>query len=563
MRIRSPSLPFLAMSLVTGLVAFLILFPLAMLLYGSFWTSRPGFPGTFTLENYLTAYGDYETYQLLFNTALMIGAKTVIAGTIALLLAWIVARTDTPCKGFLETLIVIPFFIPGILEAVGWIMLLSPKTGTLNVFLKDLFGLKEPPFNIYSLAGIIWVMSLGSVSFLFLFFVTALRSMDASLEEAAAISGAGPIRTALTITFPMIAPVVLGASFFSFIRAMDAFEVPVLLGLPANVFVFGNRIYAAIEYDFPVNYGLATALGASLFVLMMGLLLFQSKFLHGKEFFVITGKGYKPQVVNLGRFKYATLAVCLLYFVVATGLPFSQVIVGSFLRVFGIIQWDMVTLENYKTIVSDPSLYRGLKNTVMLGGGAAFLTVLLSSVVAYITTRTKYAGRNALDLICWLPNAIPGIVAGVGMLWAYITLPIPLYGTLFLLVIVFITVGLPIGVRLMSGVMIQLSPELEECSMAHGASWATTFKRIVLPLLRPAMAAGVLILFVNFSRAVSTTLLFAQHGTELLAVILFRYSQSGTRLGIVSALAVVLAIINVMAMLLARRLGAFGQQPTP
>ena len=550
------------MSLVTGLVAFLILFPLAMLLYGSFWTSRPGFPGAFTVENYLTAYGDYETYRLLFNTALMIGAKTVIAGTIALLLAWIVARTDTPCKGLLETLIVIPFFIPGILEAVGWIMLLSPKTGTLNVFLKDLFGLKEPPFNIYSLAGIIWVMSLGSVSFLFLFFVTALRSMDASLEEAAAISGAGPMRTALTITFPMIAPVVLGASFFSFIRAMDAFEVPVLLGLPANVFVFGNRIYAAIEYDFPVNYGLATALGASLFVLMMGLLLVQSKFLGGKEFFVITGKGYKPQVVSLGRFKYATLAACLLYFVVATALPFSQVIVGSFLRVFGIIQWDMVTLENYKTIISDPSLYRGLKNTVLLGGAAAFLTVLLSSIVAYITTRTKYAGRNALDLICWLPNAIPGIVAGVGMLWAYITLPFPLYGTLFLLVIVFITVGLPIGVRLMSGVMIQLSPELEECSMAHGATWATTFKRIVLPLLRPALAAGILILFVNFSRAVSTTLLFAQHGTELLAVILFRYSQSGTRLGIVSALAVILAIINVTAMLLARRLGAFGSQPT-
>jgi iron(III) transport system permease protein len=550
------------MSLVTGLVAFLILFPLAMLLYGSFWTSRPGFPGTFTLENYLTAYGDYETYRLLFNTALMIGAKTVIAGMIALLLAWIVARTDTPCKGLLETLIVIPFFIPGILEAVGWIMLLSPKTGTLNVFLKDLFGLKEPPFNIYSLAGIIWVMSLGSVSFLFLFFVTALRSMDASLEEAAAISGAGPIRTALTITFPMIAPVILGASFFSFIRAMDAFEVPVLLGLPANVFVFGNRIYAAIEYDFPVNYGLATALGASLFVLMMGLLLFQSKFLGGKEFFVITGKGYKPQVVSLGRFRYATLAACLLYFVVATGLPFSQVMVGSFLRVFGLIQWDMVTLENYKTIISDPSLYRGLKNTVMLGGAAAFLTVLLSSIVAYITTRTKYAGRNALDLICWLPNAIPGIVAGVGMLWAYITLPFPLYGTLFLLVIVFITVGLPIGVRLMSGVMMQLSPELEECSMAHGATWATTFRRIVLPLLRPALAAGILILFVNFSRAVSTTLLFAQHGTELLAVILFRYSQSGTRLGIVSALAVIFAIINVTAMLLARRLGAFGSQPT-
>jgi iron(III) transport system permease protein len=548
------------MSLVTAVVAFLILFPLAMLLYGSLWTSRPGFPGSFTLQNYVTAYGDYETYRLLFNTAVLIGAKTVIAGIIALLLAWIVARTDTPCKVLLETLIVIPFFIPGILEAVGWIMLLSPKTGTLNVFLKDLFGLDAPPFNIYSLAGIIWVMSLGSVSFLFLFFVTALRSMDASLEEAASLSGAGPLRTAFTITFPMIAPVVLGASFFSFIRAMDAFEVPVLLGLPANVFVFGNRIYAAIEYDFPVNYGLATALGASLFALMMGLLFVQNRFLHGKEFFVITGKGYKPHVIILGRFKYVTFGICLLYFLLATALPFSQVVVGSFLRVFGIIEWDMVTLDNYKTIISDSSLYRGLKNTVLVGGGAALLTVLLSSIVAYIATRTKYAGRNMLDLICWLPNAIPGIVAGVGMLWAYITLPFPLYGTLILLVIVFVTVGLPIGVRLMSGVMMQLSPELEECSMAHGASWATTFRKIVLPLLKPALAAGVLILFVNFSRAVSTTLLFAQHGTELLAVILFRYSQSGTRLGIVSALAVVLAIINVSAMLLARRLGAFGDQ---
>ncbi|HWP56606.1 MAG TPA: iron ABC transporter permease [Candidatus Acidoferrales bacterium] len=553
-------LPFFAMTLVTALVSFLILFPMAMLLYGSFWSERPGFPGHFTVQNYVTAYSDFETYQMLFNTALMIGTKTLIAGSIALLLAWIIARTDTPCRGLLETLIVIPFFVPGILEAVGWIMLLSPKTGTLNLLFKNLFGLKEPLLNIYSLGGIIWVMSLGSVSFLFLFFVTALRSMDASLEEAAALAGAGPVRTALTITLPMIAPVILGASMFSFIRTMDAFEVPVLLGLPAGVFVFGNRIYAAIEYDFPVNYGLATALGGSLLVLMMGLLAVQNKLLRGKEFFVITGKGYRPHVVSLGPFKYVALAVCLGYFLLATGLPLSQVVIGSFLRVFGLMQWDMLTLDNYKTVGSDPTLWRGLKNTILVGGGAAMLTILLCSVVSYITVRTKYRGRKLLDLICWLPNAIPGIVAGVGMLWAYITLPFPLYGTLTLLVIVFVTIGLPVGVRLMSGVMVQLSPELEECSMAHGASWATTFRKIVLPLLKPALAAGVLILFVNFSRAVSTTLLFAQHGTELLAVALFRYSQSGTRLGTISALAVILTMINVTAMLIARRLGAFGRQ---
>lgn len=553
-------LSFLAMSLVTIVVAFLILFPLTMLFYGSFWTDRPGFPGNFTLDNYITAYGDLDTYKVFLNTALLIGAKTICAGVTALALAWIIARTDTPCRVMLETLIIIPFFVPGIMEAVGWIMLLSPKTGSLNVFLRELFGLEKSPFNIYSLWGIIWVMSLGSVSFLFIFFVTALRNMDAALEEAAAASGAGPMRSAVTITMPMIAPIILGASFFSFIRAMDAFEVPVLLGLPAKVFVFGNRIYAAIEYDFPVNYGLATALGASFFVLMLGLLRVQHKLLKGKEFFVITGKGYKPQVVRLGRFKYLTFAFCLGYFFLATGLPLSQVVVGSFLRVFGMTQWDMLTLENYTTIVTDPLVWRSLTNTVIIGGAAALLTVILCSVVAYITTRTKFFARNALDLICWLPNAIPGIVAGVGMLWAYIMLPVPLFGTLTLLIIVFITIGLPVGVRLMSGVMGQLSPELEECSMVHGASWSQTFRKIILPLLKPALAAGMLMLFVNFSRAVSTTILFSVHGTELLAVTLFKYSQVGTRLGLVSALAVVLTVINVTAMLIARRLGAFGQQ---
>jgi iron(III) transport system permease protein len=557
---RTTGLSSLAISATTLLVGFLILFPLAMLLYGSLWSSQPGLPGHFTLANYIDAYGDVDTYQVFFNTALLIGAKTVCASVIALMLAWIIARTDTPGKTFLETLIIIPFFVPGILEAVGWIMLLSPKTGTLNVFLKNLLGSQSAPFNIYSLWGIIWVMSLGSVSFLFIFFVTALRNMDGALEEAAAASGAGPIRTAVTITLPMIAPVILGASFFSFIRAMDAFEVPVLLGLPAKIFVFGNRIYAAIEYDYPINYGLATALGASLFVLMMILLAIQTKLLRGREFFVITGKGYKPQVMNLGRFKYAAFAFGLGYFIVATGLPLSQVVLGSLQPVFGLSQWERLTLENYHTIFTDHLLWRGLRNTVVLGGSAAVLTILLCTLVAYITTKTQFRGRKTLDFICWLPNAIPGIVAGVGMLWAYTTVPVPLYGTLWLLIIVFVTVGLPIGVRLMTGVMMQLSPELEECSMAHGATWGQTFRKILIPLLKPALAAGVLILFVGFSRAVSTTILFSVHGAELLAVNLFRYSQVGTRLGTVSALAVILTIVNVAAMLLARRLGAFGNQ---
>jgi iron(III) transport system permease protein len=551
------NVPFFAMTLVAGTAGFLVLYPLGMLLFGSFWTSRPGFPGAFTLQNYITAYTDIQTYWLFLNTALLIGAKTLIAATISVILAWIVTRTDTPYRGLLEILIIVPYFIPGILEAIGWIMLLSPRSGTINVLLVKLFGLSEPPFNIYSLGGMIWVMSIGSGSFMFLLIVSALRSMDASLEEAARTSGAGPIWTALTVTLPMIAPVILGASMLSFIRAMDSFEVPVLLGLPAKIFVFSNRIYAAVEYDYPVNYGLATSLGVSLIALTLGLILIQNKLLRGKEFFVITGKGYKPQVVRLGRFRYVTFAICITYFLISTVLPLSQIVIGSFVHVFGMVQIDNFTLDNYKQIVADPVLWRGLRNTIFVGGVAAIFTMLLCSIIAYITTRTHYVGRHVLDFIVWLPWTIPGIVAGLGILWAYIRFPIPLYGTMALLMIAFVTNGLPLGVRLMAGSLIQLGPELEECSRVLGANWIYTFRKVIMPLVRPAMAAVVLMLFVAFSRSVSSVILLAGHGTELLSVVLFKHTQAG-EMETVAAASMVLLLISVAGLVLARRLGAFG-----
>jgi iron(III) transport system permease protein len=549
---------FLASSATLLLVGFMVLFPLGMLLWGSFWTSRPGFPGELTLDNYIKAYTSRETYQVLFTTVLLIGSKTLFAVALATTLAWIVTRTDTPHRGTLEVMATLPFFIPGLLEAIAWIMLLSPNTGTINVWLRGMLGLPGAPFNIYSLGGMIWVMSLGSTSFIFLLIVNAMRNMDASLEESARASGAGAVRTALTVTMPLVAPIILSAGMLSFIRAMDAFEVPVLLGLPAKVFVFSNRIYAAVQYDYPVNYGLATALGVSFFALMIALIYVQARLLRGKDFSIVTGKGYRPRVVRLGRFRYVTFAFCLLYFFVATFLPLSQIFIGSFLKVFSLPRWDLFTFDNYLAILSDLTLWRGLINTLIVCGVASALTVVLCTVVAYITCRTTFAGRRALDVITWLPWAIPGIVAGLGMLWAYITLPVPLYGTIWLLGIVMITTGLPLGVRTMSGVMVQLGRELEESSRVHGASWRYTMLHIVAPLLKPALAGAFLLIFVGFSRAVSTTILFVGPGTELLAVTLFSYSQAG-RFQIVSALAIVLMIINMAALLVSRKLGAFGE----
>jgi iron(III) transport system permease protein len=555
---------FIAQCVLLLIIGFMVLYPLAMLLYGSFWTSRPGFPGEFTLKNYIDAYTDPGTYKVFGTTVLLIGTKTLVAVALASTLAWIVTRTDTPFRGTLEVFMTVPFFIPGILETIGWILLLSPNTGTINVVIRSLFGLDGAPFNVYSLGGMIWVMSLGSTSFIFLLLVNVLRNMDSSLEESARASGAGIARVALTITLPLMLPIILSAGMLSFIRAMDAFETPVLLGLPAKppVFVFSNRIYQAVQYDFPVNYGLATSLGVTFFALMICLILFQNRVLKGKEFSIITGKGYKPQVIRLGKFKWVTFALCCTFITFTTVLPVSQVVIGSFLKVFGLIQPDMFTLDNYTAILSDAALWRGLINTIVLAGGASLLTVVLCSVVSYVTIRTNFVGRGALGLITWLPWAIPGIVAGLGMLWAYIALPLPfgwrLYGTTGLLLLVFITSGIPLGTRQMTGVMMQLSRELEESSRVHGANWLYTFRRIVIPLIGPSMAGAFLLLFVGFSRAVSTTILFTGPGVELLAVSLFSYSQAG-RLSLVSALATVLMVINVSALLIARRLGAFGE----
>src|SRR5215471_9449844 len=504
---------FFAMSLLTLVVAFLVLFPIGMLLFGSFWTERPGFPGTLTLQNYISAYTSLDTYRVLATTVLLVGTKTVFAVALATTLAWIVTRTDTPMRGVLEVLITLPFFIPGLLEAIGWIELLSPNAGTVNVWLRSI-GIQSP-LNIYGLGGMVWVLSLGSTSFIFLLVVNALRNMDASLEESARASGAGAVRTALTVTLPLMAPVILSAGLLSFIRAMDTFEVPVLLGLPAKVLVFSNRIYAAVQYDYPVNYGLATALGVSFVALMLVLIYIQNRVLRGRDFSVVTGKGYRPRVMRLGRYRYVTLAFCLLYFGIATLLPLSQVVLGSFLKVFGLPRADLFTFDNYLAILTDATLWRGLINTFIVCGAAGVISVFLCAMVAYVTTRTTFIGRRPLEVISWLPWAIPGIVAGLGMLWAYITLPVPLYGSLLLLVIVLLTTGLPLGVRLMSGVMVQLGRELEESSRVHGASWVYTF----------------------------------------------RYSLAG-KYEVVSALAIVLMLINVGGLVVARRLGAFGSEYT-
>ena len=381
--------------------------------------------------------------------------------------------------------------------------------------------------------------------------------MDSSLEESARASGAGAVRTALTVTLPLMAPIILSAGLLSFIRAMDAFEVPVLLGLPAKVMVFSNRIYAAVEYDYPVNYGLATALGVSFVALMLILIYFQNRLLHGRDYSVVTGKGYKPRVVRLGRFRYVTLAFCLVYFGIATVLPMSQVFIGSFLKVFGLPSADLFTFDNYLAILSDATLWRGLINTFIVCGAAAAITVVLCAMIGYTITRTHFIGRRPLEIVSWLPWAIPGHRGGTrhavgvhhaaraAVRHAGLAGHRPADDRVAARRARDVGVHGPVRTRA-GGELTSARRRLALYLRAHPGAVAEASR-----------GRRILLVFVSFSRAVSTTILFVGPGTELLAVTLFSYSQAG-KFQIVSALAIVLMVINITALVIARRMGAFG-----
>jgi len=538
-------------------VSLLVLYPVVMLLYGSVRSAAPGDAGFFTLQNYLDAYSDRETYKLFFNTFWIVGTQTLLSAIVAIFFAWVVTRTDTPCRGLIMLFMVVPFFVPSILEVFAWALLLSPRTGLANVILTALLGLDEPPFNIYSLGGLIWTWTITSGPTKFLLIVGAFRAMDRSLEEAALASGSSHAGVFARITLPLMAPAILGASLLTLVRGMESFELPVILGLPAGIFVFTSKIYEALEFGHPPNYGLATALAVTLFIMTAVLITVQSRMLRGKSFTVISGKGYRPMIIPLGRWKYVTLAICSLYFLIATALPLSQLILGSFFEVFGLYERQALTLDHYRTIFQDALVWQSMSNSFLLGGAAALLTMLLSFAIAYVITKTNFRAKKALELVSWVPWTVPGLVLSLGMLWAYIRLPYPfeIYGTLWILLIAFVTNGIPLGVRLACGGLVQIGNELEESAWVHGASWFHAFRTITLKLMAPVFLAGTLILFVTFIRTLGTVILLYGHGTELLSVTIFHYWQRGEP-GTVCALSLVLLVIILLALAAARLLGA-------
>ena len=524
-RWRRPERGTVAVVAFATVLGLLVVSPLAALLYGALMNAAPGTPGTLSLTAFVEAWSDPAAWQAAGTSLWLAVVRMSVVIPIAVFLAWAITRTNMPFRRVMEGLIVSHIFLPFLPLVMAWAVLASPRTGFVNVAIRSLLGMPPGttgPLDIYSFGGLIYLSALGIPTYLFLLIAPAFRSVDASLEESARMSGASPVATLFRITLPVLAPAILGAGILSFVTALQSFEPELILGTPAGIFVFSTQIYRYIESFTTPRYGPATALSVLFLAATFVLVMVQSRLLGRRRFTTVTGRGFQVRVMDLGRWRWLVFAVVLLYVTLSTLLPLATLSLASFMQIYGLFTPNWFTLQHYQALFENPKLLLAVRNTLTLAAGAACLTILLTGITSYVCMRTRIAGRGALDLLTWLPVTVPGIVLAVGLIWAYVglvKLPFQLYGTIWMLILAVAITTLPTGARTMNGTMVQISAELEESARMSGATFLQTIRRVIVPLLTPAMLSCWLILFAfAIKNFVTVALLYSPQSVVLSAL---------------------------------------------
>jgi iron(III) transport system permease protein len=527
----SMRLPRVLVGLFVAAVGFLVCYPVVMLLLGSFAPPRGVTNTWFSLDGYRTALFDEDARRAIVTTIWLALVRATLGVSLAIFLSWAVTRTNVPGRRLFHNLLILNFFLPLLPQIVAWSLLLSPKSGIVNVWLRGLLDITSGtgPFNIYSYGGIIFLGTLGWAGFLYLLLSPAFQAMDAALEEAARTSGASGFRTMLRVTVPILLPAVLGCFSLAFVRMVESFDVELLLGTPAHIYVFTTQIYYYITQQQLPNYPPAIALSTVLIALVVVVITLQTKLLGRRSYVTVIGKSYRRTPVDLGVWKWLVFAGFVAFFAIHLAIPLVMLVLGSLQRTTIDIRADTFTLEHWR-ILANADVWQSLKNTLIVGVVASTIGMLVVCLCSYIVMRTKLALRRPLDVFTWVPYMVPGFVLSVGFLWAVlkgIPLPFTLYGTLALLMIAFVVRLLPFGARLMNGTMVQLSSELEESARTLGASWVESMRRVILPLLSPSLAIGWLLCMITVIRDLSTIILLYSAKSKMLAVTFYSYWTSG------------------------------------
>jgi iron(III) transport system permease protein len=532
--------------------AWLALVPLGFLLWRTFVQD-----GHFTLSAFREAYGAVGLGTMLANSFAFAAGATALSLVIGTALAYLIVRTDVPGKALMYAASVVPLIIPGILHTIAWTFLLDPTNGIVNTWFIEKLGL--PAFNVYSLPGMIFIEGIHLSPLVFLLMVAAFRSMDPSLEESAIMSGAPMWRVFFRVTLPLAKPALYAGILIMSVRCLESFEVPAVIGLRNHIWVFTSRIYDALHALSP-EYGQAGALACSLLVLTSLGVWWQSRLARrGRAFQTVTGKGFRPRPMPLGGWKWPAVGFIGLYFFIAIVLPMATLGYASTQPFYAPPTHYSIrhmTGANYPAVFHDPLFQHAVKNSLILGVGSATAVMLLMAVAAWVVVRTNLPGRWLIDNLAFLPLVIPGLVLGVAVLDVYLRMQwLPVYGTLWILLIAYLTRYMPYGMRYSSTSMFQIGRELEESAQMSGAGWFQSFRRVVLPLLTPGLVAGWIYIFVVSFRELGSSVLLYSPGREVLSIAIWQEWNDGL-LPQLSALGVMLVGFLVVMVAIAYKLGA-------
>ncbi|MEJ0020231.1 MAG: iron ABC transporter permease [Acetobacteraceae bacterium] len=544
----------IVMPLVVLLCGALVLYPIGFLIAESLNVGDPSaFPAEeYGFDNYLNLIDDS---RVLTNTLLVSCIATVLAVLFGFLQAWILTRTNIPGRQRLERLMELPYYMTPLIGALAWGVLLGPKTGLVNQAWRSL-GAPGDLFNIYSAYGIAWVMALFEGTVAFVMISAAMKSMDPSLEESSRVMGAGKLRTALRITLPLVAPGVLSATIFVFAEMLGSFAAAFVLGIPGRFYVVTTSIWQA-TLSFPPDYGRAAAMGLSLFGVMLVTLTLARLVLRHGTYTTITGKAFRPREMDVGALKWPLLAVAWGYIIVAVILPLGALTLTSFQRFATVVFSQMqFTVANYETALMMGSVGPAFVNSLILAITVSTIGVVVIGVLAWIIYRSRMPGASAAEYVIMFPQAVPRLVFGLGLLWAWINLPIPIYGTLWLLGLAYFTVFLPLGLRTIASVVLQVDPSLEECARVCGASWVYQMRTVTMPLLRPGLVAAWLLIFIASVRELGVSVFLMGPNSKVIApAIVNSWLSSSSELSAAMALIQTATVFIAVAIMfgLARR----------
>ena len=544
-RLRATGLPLVLLAV----VAVLVLPPVVILIVSAFADGETLDESTATLDNFASVLGDRYTYSTLLDTMIFAVGTSIVTVVLACALAWLVERTNAPFRRTTYALMIISFAIPTFVQGMGWVLFLGPRNGLLTGILRGIFGEGAPTFPLYTMPSMILIQSMTLLPAIFLLVAPAMRAADPVLEEAAAVSGASRAHIIRRVTLPLMLPGILASLFLSFIIAVETFEVPALLGTPGRIVVLSTEVYSKIRRAFP-DYGAASAFSVLMMVItIFGLWNYQRATAAARRYTTVTGKGYRPSRLDLGRWRWAggAFVLGLPLLVVA---PVGMILWASLLRSYetpSAAALGKLTLETYGTVLRTPEVTSAIRNSFTLGLACAVLVMALTGLAAWLLVRRRGPVTKGVDLLLTLPLVVPGVVLSLSVLRTYVSLPIPIYGTQMIVLLALIIHYVPYGIRYGHAGVLALHPELEEAANVAGARQWTIIRRILVPLLWPSLIAGGAFVFLATIRQLSLVLFLSGPGNEVVAPTMFSMWQVGS-ISEASAFAVIV-VVAVCALL--------------